>query len=726
MVKSETITRAIRCIALIVSLWFGIAGVLSQPAWGAIAQPERIPLTVDILQERLRKPTQIEGSPTIDLRRFVIDLRSENATFREQFYRLLQTALRNPNSSLGLDLSYSLIQGELQMSELGLRASLYGQLSPSLFSETEQTQIERDRRRLSQLSQLSRSLLLQTQLTPLQLTVLRGPLTLVQTQFDGFANFTNTFFLGRVEAQGADFLQRTDWSETRFSRLANFAGSRFRQESRFRSAIFFDRARFNQVQFLGSTTFQGSEFQAIANFSQVVFQQTANLIRVQWRGNADFAQTRWQGQALFNRAKFGQACFLTEAIFEKLVSFREAQFNQPINLRGASILTQADWGDAGFAQGVYLNVAELQFNAEQAQILGNPGQVGRRLSVPTLQGNEALLRSLVRNFRLLEQISDVNWVEYTREKLRLRELRQQLVAVNLNTATVKELQQTGFSPQQAEAIAQARLQQPFQTLSDLLRLENINLATYVRVRDRVITSPPRAALAWLGDGLYWLGLGLLLSLTRFGTSSWLVFGVGLVAIAYFAVLFWLVDRFRRLTPQPIIPTIEETTWMLGGSGVLAILGLSAIFRTAEHPWVTLACLALVTVPIPAVLLGVLYWQGRYHDLMTVSYFVEDGSLRQLRLLIGRLPNIPRYPLFRERYAPILCDRRWNWLNYLDFSLNNLLKLGFNDIRLRDQHLPGLITALAWYQWGLGVLYIALLLWTFSRTIPGLNLLIYFK
>ncbi|WP_442936564.1 hypothetical protein [Nostoc sp.] len=112
--------------------------------------------------------------------------------------------------------------------------------------------------------------------------------------------------------------------------------------------------------------------------------------------------------------------------------------------------------------------------------------------------------------------------------------------------------------------------------------------------------------------------------------------------------------------------------------------------------------------------------------MDVSYFTEDGTFRQLRLLIGRLPVIPRNETFRERYMPLLGDRRWNWLNYYDFSLNNLLRLGFNDIRLRDEHLPGLISALAWYQWSLGVIYITLVLWTLSRTIPGLNLLIYLK
>jgi hypothetical protein len=69
---------------------------------------------------------------------------------------------------------------------------------------------------------------------------------------------------------------------------------------------------------------------------------------------------------------------------------------------------------------------------------------------------------------------------------------------------------------------------------------------------------------------------------------------------------------------------------------------------------------------------------------------------------------------------------WNWLNYFDFSFNNFLRFGFNDTRLRDQHVPTLLNILVWYQWSLGTLYIALLLWTLSRTIPSLNLLIYFR
>lgn len=702
--------------------WLG----LPQPAWGAIAQPTRIPLTLELLQQRLKAPIPIEGIPTLDLRSLVIDLRPENEAFRRQFYQALNQRLQQSASPLGIDLSFSSVQGEFDVSALGLRVPLYGEaLSPN-FTEAEQLQLRRDRRRLTQLSQLSRSLLIEAQPPSLQITVLRGPLRLSQTQFDGLANFTNTFFLNRVEAQGTDFRQTVDWSDARFSQPVSFGGSLFRHDVRFRNVIFFSRAGFNQVRFQNSVLFQGSEFQDTANFSRAVFEQPANFTRVQWRGNADFAQTDWQRTASFNQSQFSQALFLAEATFQEPVTFREVQFNQPVNLRNASIDRQIDLGDAVFAAGAYLNVAGLQFNPDQAKIVGDPGQIGQYLSVPSLQGNETLLRNLVRNFRMLEQIPDANRIDYLMQKLRLQLLKRHLLGTNLNTASLRQLRAVGFSEGQAAAIARTRDEQVFRSSSDVLKVEGVDLATYVRLRDRIVAAPARSLGSWGMDALKWLSLSVVLLLTRFGTSSWLTFGVGMVAIAYFSLVFWAVDRVRRLHPRPILPTLAESLWMVGTAGLLSLLGISSIFRLAEYPWWTLAALGVITVPVPAVLLVLLYKRGRYHNLMDVSYLVEDGSMRQFRILIGRLPNIPKFPLFRDRYTPIPWDRRWNWLNYIDFSLNNLLKFGFNDIRLRDEELPGLITALAWYQWSLGMLYIALFLWTLSRTIPGLNLLIYFK
>jgi hypothetical protein len=710
------------CCSLL--LWLG-----GQPVGAAVVDGgsgEPIPLTLELLQQRLRNPIQREGIATLDLRRFVIDLRPENASFRDQFYRLLQSQLQRPGTPIGLDLSNSVIQGEFLGNQLGLRTPLYGQALQPIFTPVEQTQLNRDRRRLSQLSQLSRSLLSRDSVNlGLQLVIFRGPLNLEQTRFLGRVDFSNSFFLGLVDAQASEFSQGADWSQSRFSQPLSFTSSLFNQAAEFRNSIFFNKANFNQARFNQTVTFQASEFQGTANFSRVRFQQLANFSRVQWQGNADFAQTRWQGQALFSRNQFNQALFLTETSFEKPVTFRESVFSRQVNLRGGAILDQADFSDTRFSAGAKVNIPELQFDPKTARILGDPGLVSRALSVPTLRGNEILLRNLVRNFRQLEQISDANQIEYLTQRLHLQDLRQQLGSININKASSGQLERVGFSTAQVAAILKARQELPFRNLNDLISRNLIELSTYIKVRNRVTAGEP---LSWWGYGLnllQWLGLSILLVFTRYGSSFWLIFGIGLLAIAHFGLLFWLIDRWRRRLPSPILPSLEESLWMGTSFVVVSVAALTMIFRSAETPWLTLAFLAALLVPIPAVLLGILYKRGRFHDLMDSSYFVEDGSMRQFRLLIGRLPNVPRFPFFRERYEPILWYRRWSWLNYYDLSLINFLKFGFNDIRLRDQQMPGLVSSLVWYQWGVGLCYVGLLLWTISRTIPGLNLFIYF-
>ncbi len=728
-------SKAFACLISIVISWLTFF-IFSTPAIAAIAQPDRTPLTLELLQERLRSPIPSEGTRILDLRRMEIDLRPENSAFRDQFYSLLQANLQRPGAPMGLDLSYSHIEGDLTISKLGLRAPFYdGEALSPIFTPTEQAQLKRDRRRLYRLSTLSQSLLItpakDTTLTaPLQITVFRGSLKLMQARVSGIADFSNTFFLNRVESQGTQFPAGANLTQVRFSLPASFASANFGRDVQLRNSIFFGKADFNQVQFRGNVNFQGSEFQTTANFNQAVFYQPANFVRVQWQGNADFAQTRWREQVQFSRGKFSQSLFLTDATFEKSAMFRDAQFDRPANLRGATILDRADFSYCTFSKNAYLNVPGLRFDADEAKIFGDPGQIGRVLSVPTLSGNENLLRELIRNFRRLEQIADANQIDYLRQQLRSRLLLQQVIGTNLNSASFDQLQRIGFTSKQANVIVQRRDQQPFRNRTELLSLDEIGIATYINVRDRIITTEPLPPLldAWnrISTAISWLGLSLLLLLSRDGTSFWLIFGIGLVTVAYFSILFWISDRGRRRYPKPILPTLEETIWVIVLATVLTVLGLTAIFQTADRPWITLLSWSIVAVPIPLLLLLLLYRQGRYHPLLETSYFMEEGTLRQLRILIGRLPTIPRYPLFRERYLPIPWNKRWNWLNYFDFSFNNFLRFGFNDLRMRDEHLPSLIATLVWYQWTLGTLYIALLLWTLSRTIPGLNLLIYFK
>jgi hypothetical protein len=724
----------IRFSALVRPKWWLLAGftgllVLGSmpPVWAAnsdLPPPTHPPLTVDILRQQVSQPVLRDGKPTINLKNFTIDLRPEE-TLQAEFYRLLGTALQKAARPPALDLSYSIVQGELDLQRLGLREPLYGNTLAPLLSEESQAQLRRDRNRLSQLSRLSQSLLIQGQGSTQQIYLVQGPLILVQTRFKGPVTGKDTFFLGRILAQGAMFEQGVYLSESRFNQTVNFSGADFRQGFQAKGSIFFQPVRFDQSRFVQGANFQGAEFKQDANFSRSQFAGDLNFSRVQWQGTADFARTLWQSTAFFLRDSFARALFFTEARFEAPLMLRQARFGEPVNLRNAVLGAEADFGDALFQPQAYLNVAGMEFSVEQTQILGTPGGIGRVFSVPRLGGNETLLRNLERNFRKLEQVSDANQIAYTTERLRLKDWERRIFGANLNTASLEALKRVGFTETQAQAIVEQRQEHPFLTVDEVLDVEGIDLAAYVKVRDRVLA---RGASSWIGRcilAVRWLGLAGLIVLSRYGTSVGLVFGVGLMVIPIFALMFWFVDRYRRRVPNAILPPLEEGLWLASGCGGLFLLGLSDLLRTSDYPLLTLLSMGALTLPVPLALIGLLLKRGRYHNLMDQSYFVEDGSLRQLRLLIARLPVIPRYYFFRDRYFPILLNRRWNWLNYLDFSLNNWLKFGFNDIRLRDQEVPGLITALVWYQWGLGLLYAILLLWTFSRTIPGLNLLLYF-
>ncbi|MGD1859775.1 MAG: pentapeptide repeat-containing protein [Leptolyngbyaceae cyanobacterium] len=712
-------------------LWALAAVVMIGWGWLMLPMPSRAaelsthPLTVTQLQDRIKHPVQRDGKPTIDLRRIVLDLRDENDEFRTQFYRLLQNRLQVGDTTFNLDLRESIIKGEFDLQRLSLREPLYGEAFLPLLTEQEQAQLRRDRRRLSQLSELSRSLLLQPQPTALRIYLFRNDLNLAQTRFEGPVLAADIFFLGPVNAQGVQFLKPVNFSESRFSQTVTLVAGQFQQAARFRSTLFFGRFRGSQANFAETVTFQGSEFAAGAGFGQTTFQQEANFSRVNFRDSADFGKTTWQGGGSFLKTTFAGDLFLTEARFAGPVSWRQSRFEQSANLRGAIVQSQLDFGDAAFGSETRLNVAGLDFNSDQGELLGSPGQIGQVLSVPNLAGNETLLRNLVRNFRELEQVADANRIEYLTERLRLRSLQQQLTSFNLNTASQQQLETVGFSAAQSQAIVARRQESPFVKAADVLDLAGIDLAAYVKARDRIIAQPPLSATKRLQLSLRWAALAALLLLSHYGTSVGLTLSVGLMAIALSSLLFWFVDRYRRRVPTPITPSREETLWM-GGSFII-VIAVSALMlnRLGDTPGLTAIATFLLVLPIPLIITTLLYRQGRFHDQLDTSYLVEDGSLRQLRLLIARLPIIPKFPFFRDRYYAIDWQKRRNWLNYYDFSLNNWFKFGFNDLRLRDEDVPGLVTALVWYQWAIGLAYIALLLWTFSRTIPGLNLLLYF-
>ncbi len=710
---------------VILALWVSLG--FSDVALGESI--DRAMLTERVFQDRLNAPVLRDGVQTVDLTNLTIDLRSDNTAFRDRFYPVLQRKLNETNPPLALDLSGSIVRGNLDFGRLGLNVPLYGSALSPLLSVEERQQLERDRRRLSQLRQLSRSSLLEfgsQNEEDFQVMVFRGRLKFVETRFLDIVDFTNTFFLDRVDGIGAVFAKALRGADARFSQTVRLTNARFSGEAIFQNDIFFEDLELNGARFEEQVRFRGSTFKNKVIFHGSVFNNIANFENVSFLKVSDFSQTNWQDRSWFSKAHFSDDLILTNSSFMEAVNFRESQLDRSVNLRSSSISGLMDFSDTQFSENAHLNVSNLTFDSEKAMLSGNPGQIGRVISIPTLQGNENLLKNLIRNFRKLEQIEDVNLVDCKRASLKQKDLIKQLFLININTASFMRLQKIGLSDTQIEEIFDRRQIKPFTNLSEILILEKFNLTTYVKVRDRIVASPPLSLIKRFQRTIEFLSISILLLLSQNGTSFELVFGIGVFSIAYFGVLFWGIDRFRRQLPAPIVPKSEETVWMLSSFSLLIGLGLSEIFHCSPQPLLTLICLSVALIPVPAWLLFLIYKNRHDLDLINVSYFVEDGSMRQLRLTIGRLPVIPRCTLFRDRYEPILFDRRWNWLNYYDLSSNNLFKFCFNDIRLRDREIPGSISALVWYQWGLGLFYVALLLWTLSRTIPGLNLFLYLK
>ena len=395
----------------------------------------------------------------------------------------------------------------------------------------------------------------------------------------------------------------------------------------------------------------------------------ANFSYTFWAETSNFININFLDRLLFSNSIFLGLTRFSDSTFEKSISFRNSYFKDLLDLQDIKLLGIMNFSNAKFLKDKGINITGFAFDADGAKVLGNTGKIAKFMYLNSLEGNETVLLNFIQNFRNLEQIYDANQLEYKTQKLRQKQLSAEIITT------------------------------PY---PDYWRVKFIQKI-----------------------GQYLL-LSILLLLSQYGTNFSLLLGIGLITIGYFGVLFWLLDRWRKRYPKPIIPKIYDIVCMVSSGVSLFSIGTIEIFNSAEYPLITLFCLSLLLIPIPLSIVTLIYQKGRYHDLMESSYFLLDGSMRQLQLLIVRLPVIPEFPFFRDRYTPLVWEKRWNWLNYYDFSLNNFLKLGFNDIRLRDQHLPGLISTLVWYQWILGSLYTALLLWTLSRTIPGLNLLIYLK
>ena len=621
---------------------------------------QRSYLTLEILDNQITHPVQQAGKETIDLSNYIIDLVNLDGEYSQQFYQQLNDTVVRHGEPLNFDFSNSIIQGDFQLNRLGINTGVIEGALASVFNPLEQMQIKRYYPVNQTANQSAKAI-------P-RINVFRGSIKFDRAIFTGKFNCEDSLFLQQLSANSAQFQDSVTYSRIYLAQGLDLSNSIVEQNFDLNFSHFFNLANFQAIKFQGIAGIKSNQFETLAKFDDSFFNQIADLTRNVFIQTASFKNITYRDRLILAKSKFLDSLLLGNNTFEKNVTLRDIYANSIISLQDAHLLNRIDFSNAFFTPQAKIDASGLAFDSAEAKIVGESGIIGKYIQVNRLEGNETVLRNLIRNFRSLEQVADANRLEYQKEKL----LAKQLDARLLKTSWQK-----------------------------------------------VFT------WSWLSLIPQWLSLNLLLLLGDYGTNINLIFSLGIMTIAWFSLLFWLLDRYRPGISQPVIPTRYEIGVMSLSYIGLTSLSVANILLTTDKPWLTLLAIAIILLPIPISIAVSIYQRGRYHQLLDTSYFVENGELREFRLLLGRLPIMPRFPFFRDRYQPILWHKRWTWLNYYDFSLNNIFKLGFNDIRVRDRHLPGSISTLVWYQWCLGVLYIVLLLWTLSRTIPGLNLLIYF-
>ena len=623
----------------------------------AFAQTEqRSYLTIEILQDKVDNLVQIEGKENIDLSNFIINLSNSDNEFSQKFFQKINNTITKASSPIGIDFSNSIIQGNFKFNQLGIYSAVGEGGLNSLFTPTEQEQI-------NQYYPVNNDA---SQEIP-RVNIFRSKLNFTDTVFTGEVEGNNSLFLQPVIVTSGKFQNTIQLEGNIFGEEVDFSNSVFEQDISIIHSHFFSTARFKEVNAKATSDFSYSQFEGLTEFNNSLFKQVANFTRTAFIQPVNFSGVIFSDRLMFAKSKFLESLILINTTFEKTASFRDIYINGIINLKDSHLLDRLDFSNVFFTPKTSINTSGLAFDSAEAKIIGEKG-IGKYIDVNRLESNETVLRNLIRNFRSLEQIGDANYLEYKREQLRAKQ-----------------------------------------------------------ISDRLIKTSWRKVFTWGWIKLIpqWLMLNLLLILGDYGTNINLTFTIGIITISFFSFLFWLIDRYRPNISTPVVPTRYETIVMSISYLLCTILSLANILIVTNKPLTTLLGITIILVPVPVTITLLIYLKGRYHKLLNLTYFVEDGSFREFRLLIGRLPIMPRFPFFRDRYEPIFWNKRWSWLNYYDFSLNNIFKLGFNDIRVRDEHLPGLVSILVWYQWCLVVLYIILLLWTISRTVPGLNLLIYF-
>ncbi|MBM4122872.1 MAG: hypothetical protein FJ249_09825 [Nitrospira sp.] len=188
------------------------------------------------------------------------------------------------------------------------------------------------------------------------LVVIKEPLTMAGTTFEGAVDLSQAAFAGPV-----------DFSQAIFLKEGFFIHALFTQATRFEKTALGLHSRFHRAQFFAPVTFHRAGFNGLAEFIQVTFEKDASFAQAYFRGGTGFSGSRFQGLSDFSEAVFEREAFFMFTVFEQDAYFRRVTFRAETNFSDSEFKGLDDFSKTFFT-------TEPKFT--RAKISGTPPRRG--------------------------------------------------------------------------------------------------------------------------------------------------------------------------------------------------------------------------------------------------------------------------------------------------------------------------------------------------------------
>jgi uncharacterized protein YjbI with pentapeptide repeats len=172
--------------------------------------------------------------------------------------------------------------------------------------------------------------------------------------FNNFANFHNTLYLGGVSFDSNEFLGKVDFEQSTFDSLAIFEHNTFNKEANFQSCRFTGNSRFYKTSSKVDLNFENSHFFKESEFTYSEFEGQLSFESCRFDSSAGFYQVDFIGIANFNHCKFKDYLRFNSCEFHDYVVFSYTKFPKEINFCHNSIIRN----EIDFTQGNFRRLKE--------------------------------------------------------------------------------------------------------------------------------------------------------------------------------------------------------------------------------------------------------------------------------------------------------------------------------------------------------------------------------